>query len=72
MHHNWTFSGSASHAQTLSRYLVMTFCGFMINGLIMYVGVTVFGMNYLLVQAVAISIVILWNFSVAVLWVFRS
>ena len=71
MHHSWTFSQSAPHTNTLSRYLLMVFCGFMINGLVMYVGVSHAGLNYLLVQALAISIVILWNFSVALLWVFR-
>ena len=71
MHHSWTFSQSAPHTNALSRYLVMVFCGFMINGFVMYVGVNHAGLNYLLVQTLAISIVILWNFSVALLWVFR-
>ena len=72
MHYSWTFSDPAPHTQTLSRYLFMIFCGFLINGSIMYVGVTQFDINYLLVQAVAFSAVIAWNFSVALLWVFRS
>ncbi len=72
MHYSWTFGEAASHTQTLSRYLFMVSCGFLINGSIMYVGVTQFTINYLLVQAVAFLTVIAWNFSVALLWVFRS
>lgn len=72
MHYSWTFSETAPHTQTLSRYLFMIFCGFLINGSIMYVGVAQFDINYLLVQAVAFAAVIAWNFSVALLWVFRS
>ena len=71
MHHSWTFSQSAPHSRTLSRYLLMVFCGFLINGLIMYIGVTRLELNYLLVQTAAIALVILWNFSVAFWWVFR-
>ncbi|MFK8047455.1 MAG: GtrA family protein [Halioglobus sp.] len=72
MHYSWTFDADGSHKQTLSRYLFMIFCGFLINGVIMYVGVTQFTINYLLVQVVAFSAVITWNFIVARLWVFRS
>ena len=72
MHYSWTFAEPAPHTKTLSRYLVMIFCGFLINGSIMYIGVSHFGINYLLIQAVAFVMVILWNFSVALLWVFRS
>lgn len=72
MHYSWTFAEPAPHTQTFSRYLFMIFCGFLINGSIMYVGVTQFDINYLLVQAVAFIAVIAWNFSVALLWVFRS
>ena len=72
MHYSWTFDGATSHKQSLSRYLFMIFCGFVINGVIMYVGVTQFAINYLIVQVVAFSAVIAWNFSVALLWVFRS
>ncbi|MFT4822476.1 MAG: putative flippase GtrA [Halioglobus sp.] len=72
MHYSWTFSDPAPHTQTLSRYLFMILFGFLINGSIMYVGVTQFDINYLLVQAVAFFAVIAWNFSIALLWVFRS
>jgi hypothetical protein len=56
----------------LSRYLVMIACGFLINGLVMYAGVTFYGWNYLLTQVLALIMVISWNFSVALMWVFRS
>jgi len=72
MHYSWTFAEPAPHTKTLSRYPVMISCGFLINGSIMYIGVSHFGINYLLIQAVAFVMVILWNFSLALLWVFRS
>jgi putative flippase GtrA len=72
MHHSWTFDGPGSHTRTLSRYLIMVSCGFIINGLIMYAGATEAGWNYLLVQTLAMLVIVLWNFSVSMLWVFRA
>ena len=72
MHYSWTFSEPAPHTKTLSRYLIMITCGFLINGLVMYAGVTFYDWNYLLTQVLALIMVISWNFSAAVLWVFRS
>ena len=72
MHYTWTFTDPGPHARTLSRYLFMIACGFLINGGVMYAGVEWLGINYLLVQVVAFACVIAWNFLVALMWVFRS
>jgi putative flippase GtrA len=72
MHYSWTFDESAPHTQTLTRYLLMISCGFFINGAAMYLGVNYLGVNYIIMQGLAFLMVISWNFSVALLWVFRS
>jgi putative flippase GtrA len=71
MHYSWTFDETAPHTTTLTRYLFMVSCGFLINAVVMYVGVNYSDVNYMLVQVLAFLMVILWNFSVALLWVFR-
>ena len=71
MHYSWTFAEPAPHGRTALRYLLMICCGFMINGLLMYVCSTVLAVNYLLSQAVATVAVLTWNFTVANFWVFR-
>jgi putative flippase GtrA len=71
MHYSWTFAEPAPHGRTALRYLFMICCGFMINGLLMYVCSTVLSVNYLLSQAVATVAVLTWNFTVANFWVFR-
>ena len=71
MHYNWTFAEPAPHTKTLSRYLFMILAGFLINGLVMYLGASHFGMYYLLIQALAIGLVVSCNFFVSLLWVFR-
>jgi putative flippase GtrA len=71
MHYRWTYATSSPHTIALKRYLFMTGCGFLINVSVMYFGVSVLHANYLLVQAIAMAVVIAWNFGMSSLWVFR-
>lgn len=75
-HYGWTFAGGADyqsppHGRTLLRYLVMVACGFIINGVIMTLGVQLLGWHYLVVQLLAYIVVVSWNFILANVWVFR-
>ena len=71
MHYNWTFGEPAPHGRTLWRYLVMISCGFAINAAVMFTGEHLGSLHYLLVQALALIAVVLWNFVVSNTWVFR-
>ena len=72
MHYSWTFAQPAPHGRTLVRYLAMVACGFGINALVMYVGVHGWALHYLITQALARVAVVLWNFTLSNLWVFRA
>ena len=71
MHYSWTFAEPAPHGQTLRRYLVMISCGFLINALVMYAGVHWLVLHYLITQALALVTVVVWNYTMSSLWVFR-
>jgi putative flippase GtrA len=71
MHYRWTYTTSSPHTIALKRYLFMTGCGVLINVSIMYVGVSFLHANYLLVQTIAMVVVIVWNYAMSSLWVFR-
>tara|TARA_R110002110_G_scaffold205066_1_gene416790 strand:- start:199292 stop:199693 length:402 start_codon:yes stop_codon:yes gene_type:complete len=79
MHYHYTFNNtargavgqSAPHVRTFSRYVFMISCGFLINAGVMYAAVHGLGLNYLLAQAVALVVLVLWNFLLSCLWVFR-
>ena len=72
MHYSWTFTSSATHTETLKRYIFMTVCGFVINGVTMFTGVSFLDLNYFLVQTVSMTLIVIWNFTVSMLWVFRD
>ena len=72
MHYSWTFKGTAPHGRALVRYLVVIGCGFLLNAVFMYTGVSLLSVNYLLVQSLAMLIIIIWNFIMSNFWVFRD
>jgi len=71
MHYSWTFAEPAPHGRTLLRYFVMISCGFVINGLVMYVASELLAIVYLLSQALAMAAVLTWNYLLANYWVFK-
>jgi len=71
MHYNWTFGEPAPHGRTLRRYLLMITCGFLLNAAVMFIGEHWGSFHYLLVQALALVAVVLWNFVLSNTWVFR-
>jgi putative flippase GtrA len=71
LHYSWTFALSSPHTAAIKRFLLMTGCGFFINISIMYLGVVTLQLNYLLAQAIAMGVIIVWNFVLSSLWVFR-
>jgi putative flippase GtrA len=69
-HYAWTFRATRPHRSALPRFLGMNVAGFGLNWGVMYAGVGGLGLNYLLVQAVAIALVVAWNFGLSLLWIF--
>lgn len=72
LHHSWTFESDQRHEAAFPKFMLASTVGFFINWGIMYVGVHLAGIHYLLVQAVAIGAVVLWNFILAASWIFPS
>lgn len=72
LHYHWTFRSDAAHSAVAPRFVFMTVTGFFLNFAIMYVGVTLARINYLVVQTLAIGVVVTWNFLVSWFWVFGA
>lgn len=69
-HYAWTFRATRPHRNAVPRFLGMNVAGFGLNWGVMYAGVSNLGLNYLLVQAIAIALVVVWNFGLSLLWIF--
>lgn len=72
LHHRWTFRSTNAHSSAFPRFALMNVAGFSINWIVMYVGTEIFIINYLLVQAVAIVFLVVWNFVLSHFWIFSN
>ena len=72
LHYVWTFQSAASHATRLPQFVAMSATGFALNWLLMYAGVEIFSINYLLVQAAAVAAVVAWNLAITHLFIFKA
>ena len=70
-HYSWTFMSNSSHQIVIVKYLMMVGVGFLINWLTMTNFATREKHSYLLVQTIVIGVIVVLNFVVGKIWVFR-
>lgn len=69
--YGFTFRSERSHRVLIPKFLLVMMVGLLLNTCIMFAGVDWLGINYLLAQLAAISVVLTWSFSANRLWVFK-
>jgi len=72
LNYHLTFRSDKAHSETMLKFFVVATVGAGINMLIMYFGVDIFVLFYLLVQVIASSVVLLWTFTANKLWTFAE
>ena len=71
-HKSWSFRNSTPHRFAIAKYLSAIGSSLAINTAIVHVGSELLAWHYILVQSLAMSALVPWNFVVFSLWVFRS
>jgi putative flippase GtrA len=71
LHRNWTFRSDSAHAIAFPKFVFMTAAGFCINWGIMFAGVAILDIHYLVAQTASIAVVVTWNLLLCTLWIFR-
>lgn len=61
LHRDWTFRSPVAHSRAFVPFVLMSAAGFGINTAVMALGLAT-DVHYLLAQAVAIGIVVAWNY----------
>lgn len=70
LNRRFTFGSDRRHRETLPRFALMAIAGALMNGaLVGYLSAA--GLNFLLAQMVATVVVLVFNFIVSKLWIFR-
>ena len=67
-----TFKSHARHSTVLPKFLTVALLGAALNTLLMYLGLHLLQLHYLLAQALAALLVLFWNFTGSRLWAFRT
>jgi putative flippase GtrA len=70
LNRRFTFGSHRPHRETLPRFALMAAVGAVLNGLLVGVLVTAH-MHFLLAQAIATLVILILNFIVSKLWIFR-
>ncbi len=72
LNYHLTFRSDKTHAEAMLKFFAVALVGAGLNMTIMFVGVNIFSLFYLLVQIAASSIVLLWTFAANKLWTFAG
>ncbi len=67
-----TFNSDKPHREALTKFLSVTVLGAIINSLIMSTGITISSLHYLVIQVIATSIVLVFNFIANKYWTFAD
>lgn len=67
-----TFNSDKRHSEALTKFLSVAALGAVINGLIMTAGINISDLHYLVIQVIATSIVLVFNFIANKYWTFAN
>jgi putative flippase GtrA len=70
LNYSFTFLSATPHRQALPRFLLIMTVGLVLNAAVTFVGTTVCGVYYLIAQAMATGVTLIWNFSAHHRWSF--
>jgi putative flippase GtrA len=68
--YTFTFESAALHRHSLPKYVLINLVGLVLNGVVTYLGTVLYGANYLIAQAAATCVTLLWNFFANLRWTF--
>jgi putative flippase GtrA len=72
LNYHLTFESQKAHIDSGIKFIVIASLGLLLNSLIMYMGIEMLRIHYLLTQLAATGIVLLWNFAGNYAWSFRE
>ncbi len=70
LNYHITFKSDKAHREAMLKFFMVALLGAGMNTLIVFVGVDLMAVHYLVVQVVASSLVLIWNFSANKFWTF--
>lgn len=71
LNRRFTFKSRVKHGVAVPRFVLVAAGGVVLNAVLMWLGVDLLHLHYLLAQVATTGLVLLWSFSLHKLWTFR-
>lgn len=71
LNYRYTFQSASRHHEAMAKFFAIACAGLVLNTFIMSLLIGFLDMHYLVAQVVATAGVVLWNFTMNLLWTFR-
>lgn len=71
INYHYTFESRQSHLPTMYRFFSVALVGFLLNAAVMGLSIHKLRLHYLLAQCLSTGIVLVWGFTVNLIWTFR-
>ena len=72
LNYRYTFRSTKNHREAMTKFMAVALAGLILNTFIMAMATGYFALHYLLAQILATGLVLIWNYSVNLLWTFRE
>lgn len=72
LNYHYTFNSNAGHQTAALKFVTVSTLGLGLNVFLMFAGVHLAGLHYLLCQLLATGVVLLWNFGFNRWWTFHT
>lgn len=72
LNYRFTFRSRQQHRQSVLKFAVVAVFGLLLNTLLMWVGVDLLALHYLLAQIVTTGLVLIWSFLGNRFWTFNA
>lgn len=72
LNYHFTFDSDQRHVVVLPKFLTVMAVGFLFNAIVMYAAIHLLSLQYLLAQLIAVSVVLVWSFTINRLWAFAK
>lgn len=72
LNYRYTFRSTKAHRDAAPKFFLIAALTGLLNSLLVYFGVNILGINYLLAQIIATIVVFFSNFGLNALWTFRE
>jgi putative flippase GtrA len=72
LNYRYTFRSTARHSIAISRFSVIALTGLILNSGLMWIGVELLGIHYLVAQVITTALILIWSYCGNRYWTFHT